>query len=104
MNPSLGWAVSSNDQKRWTSRFYELGQDLRKSGSALRQELNSSGVSQSELYEIWSLADIDKDGALDADEFAVCMHLIECVLSGMSLPNSLPNDLIPPSKRGNNSL
>lgn len=60
-----------------------------------------SGLSSGELFAIWNLSDIDKDGALDADEFSVCMHLIECkTKAGMRIPENLPQALVPPSKRG----
>lgn len=53
------------------------------------------------LSKIWKLADIDKDGMLDSDEFALAMHLIEVKVEGNDLPLKLPDHLIPPSKRSN---
>ena len=41
-----------------------------------------------------------KDGMLDADEFALAMHLMHIKLDGNDLPVELPPHLIPPSKRG----
>lgn len=71
------------------------------------------------LGKIWKLSDVDKDGMLDADEFALAMHLINikldgeslkktfynrmclfCFISGHDLPSDLPAHLVPPSKRG----
>ena len=34
------------------------------------------------LGKIWKLSDVDKDGLLDADEFALAMHLINIKLDG----------------------
>ncbi|PSN36946.1 EH domain-containing protein 1 [Blattella germanica] len=51
------------------------------------------------LNPIWKLSDIDKDGLLDADEFALAMHLINIKLDGHDLPSELPDHLVPPSKR-----
>lgn len=51
------------------------------------------------LGRIWKLADIDKDGFLDSDEFALAQHLINVKLEGYDLPVELPDHLIPPSKR-----
>ena len=34
------------------------------------------------LGKIWKLADVDKDGMLDSDEFALAMHLINVKLDG----------------------
>jgi hypothetical protein len=52
-----------------------------------------------DLAKIWELSDIDKDGHLDSDEFAVAMYLIEAKCDGKEIPDSLSPDLIPPSKR-----
>lgn len=34
------------------------------------------------LGKVWKLSDVDKDGLLDADEFALSMHLINIKLDG----------------------
>lgn len=44
---------------------------------------------------------MDKDGALDSDEFALAMHLIHIKLDGYDLPDELPVHLVPPSKKYN---
>lgn len=51
------------------------------------------------LNKIWSLADIDQDGSLDRDEFALAMHLVQVKLKDYELPPRLPVHLIPLSKR-----
>jgi hypothetical protein len=51
------------------------------------------------LGKIWNMADVDKDGFLDEDEFAVAMHLCHKCMSGDALPDRLDPLLIPPSKR-----
>ncbi|XP_069445270.1 epidermal growth factor receptor substrate 15-like 1 isoform X17 [Ovis canadensis] len=48
---------------------------------------------------VWDLSDIDKDGHLDRDEFAVAMHLVYRALEKEPVPSVLPPSLIPPSKR-----
>lgn len=50
--------------------------------------------------QVWRLSDLDKDGQLDADEWALAMHLINIRLNGHDLPSELPEHLVPPSKRG----
>ena len=42
---------------------------------------------------------IVQDGQLDADEFALSMHLINIKLDGFDLPDDLPHHLVPPSKK-----
>jgi len=58
-----------------------------------------SKLPNSVLSKIWKLSDVDKDGFLDMDEFALAMHLIQVKLEGHDLPADLPDHLIPPSKR-----
>lgn len=61
--------------------------------------MKKSDLEQNDLRKIWELADVDKDGKMDAGEFAVAMWLVNDKLSGKPLPDTLPEDLIPPSKR-----
>lgn len=58
-----------------------------------------SKLPNSVLSKIWKLSDVDKDGKLDSDEFALAMHLINIKLDGNDLPTDLPDHLLPPSKR-----
>lgn len=51
------------------------------------------------LSKVWKLSDVDGDGFLDIEEFALAMHLINIKAGGCDLPNILPDHLIPPSKR-----
>ena len=67
--------------------------------SAAKSEMVKSKLPNTVLGKIWKLSDIDDDGYLDADEFALAMHLINIKLDGHDLPVVLPNHLIPPSKR-----
>jgi epidermal growth factor receptor substrate 15 len=45
------------------------------------------------------LADLNNDGRLTKDGFAVAMHLIQNKLKGVPIPSSLPPTLVPPSLR-----
>lgn len=57
-------------------------------------------LSEEVLAQIWDLADIDADGQLSRDEFAVAMYLVRLQRSGKeALPQVLPPALIPPSMR-----
>ncbi|KAL2002196.1 hypothetical protein VTN02DRAFT_459 [Thermoascus thermophilus] len=52
------------------------------------------------LAQIWDLADIDADGQLTRDEFAVAMYLVRQQRSRKEpLPQTLPPALVPPSMR-----
>lgn len=48
------------------------------------------------LYFFRELSDMNKDGKLELEEFIVAMHLIDSVKSGMTIPDVLPNEIIPP--------
>ena len=51
------------------------------------------------LMRIWDLSDIDGDGKLSRDEFAVAMHLAKLQLAdgaNFKLPDTLPPEFIPP--------
>ncbi|XP_028409524.1 intersectin-1-like isoform X2 [Dendronephthya gigantea] len=47
------------------------------------------------LAQIWDLSDVDKDGQLSMEEFAIGMHLVESAKSGKLLPSVLPTSLLP---------
>lgn len=64
-----------------------------------KAEMVKSKLPNSVLGKIWKLSDIDHDGFLDMDEFALAMHLIKVKVEGNDLPVELPPHLIPPSKR-----
>ncbi|CAO4380061.1 unnamed protein product [Caenorhabditis nigoni] len=70
------------------------------SGRAAKEHMVKSKLPNSVLGKVWKLADIDKDGQLDADEFALANYLINLKLEGHEIPSELPKHLIPPSKRG----
>ena len=69
-------------------------------GAAAKAEMMKSRLPNSVLGKVWKLADVDRDGMLDNDEFALAMHLINIKLDGHDLPTELPDHLIPPNKKG----
>ena len=96
-----GWVVGK-ERYKWDEIFQTLNPiDGKVSGAAAKREMVKSKLPNSALGKIWKLADIDKDGMLDADEFALAMHLIQIKLSPNhnEIPVELPEHLIPPSKR-----
>ncbi|KAG6879045.1 hypothetical protein C0992_005670 [Termitomyces sp. T32_za158] len=58
-----------------------------------------SKLSGEDLARVWDLADINNDGKLTRDGFAIAMYLIRKKLAGVDLPTTLPLSLIPPSLR-----
>ncbi|OQR72174.1 EH domain-containing protein 1-like [Tropilaelaps mercedesae] len=94
------WVVEK-ERHRYDDIFQRLGPiDGKLSGQAVKAEMIKSKLPNAVLGKVWCLSDLDDDGWLDADEFALAMHLINIKLGGHDLPSVLPDHLIPPSKRG----
>ncbi|XP_016985116.1 EH domain-containing protein 1 [Drosophila rhopaloa] len=92
--------ICNKDKPRTDGIFNGLGPvDGKISGATAKQELIKSKLPNSVLSKIWKLSDVDGDGFLDADEFALALHLINVKLEGCELPTTLPEHLVPPSKR-----
>lgn len=93
------WIVS-RDKPKYDNIFNALEQVEGKiTGRVAREELVKSKLPSKELGKIWRLADIDHDGLLDAEEFALAMHLIKVKIEGHQIPEDLPDHLIPPCHR-----
>jgi hypothetical protein len=99
----LEWAAVLEKKADYDMQFTGLGPVAGKvSGALCKNIMMESGLSTEVLRKIWQLADVDKDGALDADEFALALHLIAFVQKSgpeKALFNQLPSTLVPPGKR-----
>lgn len=92
------WIVG-RDRYKYDEVFQSLGPINGKvTGASAKSELVKSKLPNSILGKIWKLSDIDRDGMLDADEFALAMHLVGLKLEGHELPAELPSHLVPPGK------
>jgi len=95
-----GWDIKADAKSTYDEIFYSLGpKNGRIAGPVARDTLMNTGIETSYLRKIWELSDFEKDGQLDADEFALALHLTEVVKMGGKIPDVLPPSLIPPSKR-----
>ncbi|XP_046583814.1 EH domain-containing protein 3-like [Haliotis rubra] len=93
------WVVS-HEKYEYDDAFERLNPVNGKiTGAAAKSEMVKSKLPNSVLSKVWKLADVDKDGMLDADEWALANHLIKIKLEGHDLPSDLPDHLIPPSKK-----
>lgn len=93
---------NTNDSNPFEQKTLDLNVDIVTKVDfilAAKAEMVKSKLPNTVLGKIWKLSDIDKDGYLDADEFALAKHLIKVKLDGHDLPQKLPDHLIPPSKR-----
>ncbi|KAI5283952.1 hypothetical protein KEM54_001699, partial [Ascosphaera aggregata] len=70
------------------------------SGEQAVDFFSQASLGEEVLAQIWDLADIDSDGQLNRDEFAVAMFLIRQQRAGKEpLPMTLPPALVPPAMR-----
>ncbi|KCV70064.1 hypothetical protein H696_03527 [Fonticula alba] len=67
--------------------------------AAAMSETVEGHASRSVLGDIWDLADIDRDGALDVYEFIVAIFLSRKARAGQPPPKTLSYNMTPPSKR-----
>ena len=99
------WAVSAQDKAQFDSIFTTV--DTQNRGFITGEQavgfFSNSRLPEEALAQIWDLADINSEGQLNRDEFAVAMYLIRQQRSKRDgrdvLPQSLPQNLIPPAMR-----
>jgi len=105
------WIVKDNDPSRyrqWESTFLSLQPiDGKVDGKIAKRPLEESGLDKDHLKKIWNMADLDQDGKLTLQEFAIANFLINSVQdseggSSQDLPDELPSDLLPPKPMGPN--
>ncbi|XP_026562849.1 epidermal growth factor receptor substrate 15 isoform X3 [Pseudonaja textilis] len=98
--PDIPWAVKIEDKAKYDAIFDSLNPvNGLLSGDKVKPVLLNSKLPVDVLGRVWELSDIDHDGMLDRDEFAVAMFLVYCALEKEPVPMSLPPALVPPSKR-----
>ncbi|XP_032551683.1 epidermal growth factor receptor substrate 15 isoform X1 [Chiroxiphia lanceolata] len=96
----LPWAVKPEDKAKYDAIFDSLNPvNGLLSGDKVKPVLLNSKLPVDILGRVWELSDIDRDGMLDREEFAVAMFLVYCALEKEPVPMSLPAALVPPSKR-----
>lgn len=96
------WVVETTGTKeKYVKAFNDLNPvDGKVSGAAAKAEMVKSKLPKNSLARIWTLADIDKDGHLDEEEYCLAMYLIDVKLKDNDeIPTTLPAHLVPPSKR-----
>jgi len=95
-----GWAINSTQKSAFDVKFHSLKLNGGKaSGAQVMNVMVQSSLSRETLKKVWDLSDIDRDGKMDAEEFALCMYLIDMIKNGLPLQDTLPMSLVPPGKR-----
>ena len=105
MSTGEQWAITPQDKTQFDRIFATV--DAQNRGSITGDQavgfFSNSRLPEEALAQIWDLADINSDGQLNRDEFAVAMYLIRQQRSKTTgrdvLPQQLPRNLIPPSMR-----
>ncbi|KAF7192978.1 putative calcium-binding protein [Pseudocercospora fuligena] len=97
------WLVTPADKAKFDQFFNTIDTQGRGiiSGEQAVQFFSDSRLPEETLAQIWDLSDINSEGQLNKDEFAVAMYLIrqQRAPNAAPLPAFLPPALIPPSLR-----
>jgi epidermal growth factor receptor substrate 15 len=100
-----GWAISPSDKARFDQIFTGLDKLNRGfiTGDQAIDFFGNARLPEETLAQIWDLADINSEGRLNRDEFAVAMYLIRQQRGTKEgrgvLPATLPPALVPPMMR-----
>ena len=99
------WAITPQDKAQFDQIYLTVDTQNRGfiTGEQAVSFFSNSRLPEDALAQIWDLADINSEGQLNRDEFAVAMYLIRQQRSKKDgrdvLPQSLPPNLIPPNMR-----
>lgn len=99
------WAIGTREKETFDQIFSTLDATNRGfiTGDQAVGFFSNSQLPEEVLAQIWDLADINSEGRLNRDEFAVAMFLIRQQRTKRDvrdvLPQELPPNLIPPSMR-----
>jgi len=94
------WVVTQQQKEIYDEKFFKLETTEGKaSGGQVKHIMVQSGLGPQVLGKVWGLSDLDKDGWMNSEEFALCLFLLDEIKSGKTVPDQLPETYIPPSFR-----
>lgn len=99
------WAITPQDKAQFDNIFGTVDKENRGfiTGEQAVSFFGNSRLPEDVLAQIWDLCDINSEGQLTRDEFAVAMFLIRQQRGKKdphaALPQALPPNLVPPSMR-----
>jgi hypothetical protein len=64
-------------------------------GPSCRTFFMQSGLPEDEMAMSWAMCDLDKDGMLTFEEFAIMLYIVQLRLKGIEIPKSLPVGMHP---------
>ncbi|CAI2351984.1 unnamed protein product [Caenorhabditis sp. 36 PRJEB53466] len=90
------WAIPHHHKLKYSQLFNALDKDRVGSLSSQigRSALGLSGLATSVLAHIWFLSDVNKDGKLSVEEYAISQYMIEMFKAGYALPKVTPPELV----------
>jgi epidermal growth factor receptor substrate 15 len=100
------WLITPQEKAKYDQFFSTV--DTQHKGVVTGEQavrfFSDSGLPEDTLASVWDLADINSEGQLTRDEFAVAMYLIrqQRMPNAAPLPAFLPPALVPPSMRKQN--
>lgn len=100
------WLITPQEKAKYDQFFSTV--DTQHKGIVTGEQavrfFSDSGLPEDTLASVWDLADINSEGQLTKDEFAVAMYLIrqQRMPNAAPLPAFLPPALVPPSMRKQN--
>lgn len=88
------WTISRANEENFSKMFDNLRPiDGKISGNQAKIVFSEANLPNSDLAEIWQLADQDSDGALTLHEYIVMMKLVQVKMQGGAIPKTLPSQL-----------
>jgi epidermal growth factor receptor substrate 15 len=98
---AVPWVVNSGERLRYNVLFKQTDSDHDGfvSGVEIKNVFLQTGLPQNILAHIWNLCDINQEGKLNPEQFALAMWLINRKQSGKDPPAALTPDMVPPSMR-----
>lgn len=90
------WVIPHHNKLKYSQLFNALDKDRMGSLSSQvgRSALGLSGLPTNVLAHIWFLSDVNQDGKLSVDEYAISQYMIEMFKNGYSLPKATPPELV----------
>jgi len=89
------WVISPQQLMKYKENFDAAKDETGTvSGGAALNLFKQSSLANDVLGAIWTLADVNQDGNLNEQEFAIAMHLIHYKMAGGEIPTQLPPSLL----------
>merc|ERR1711981_653688 len=98
---AIPWVVNAGDRYRYNVLFKQTDSDKDGfvSGIEIKNVFLQTGLPQNILAHIWNLCDINQEGKLNPEQFALAMWFIQRKQAGRDPPAALTPDMVPPSMR-----